>query len=111
MEALAAFEHQWAGRYPMIGQSWRDQWERVIPFLAFPPDVRRVVYTTNAIESLNRQIRKAIKSRGHFPNEEAARKLLYLAIGNAQLNSRKTYHWSSALVAFKIHFGDRITKS
>ena len=67
----------------MIGKTWREAWEHVIPFLAFPPDVRRVVYTTNAIEALNRQIRKAIKTRGHFPNEEAARKLIYLAIINA----------------------------
>jgi len=92
----------------MIGQSWREAWEHVIPFLAFPPDVRRVVYTTNTIEALHRQIRKTIKTRGHFPTEEAARKLIYLAIQNAQKSWKNTYHWSAALLAFKIHFGDRM---
>jgi hypothetical protein len=78
------------------------------PFLAFPPDVRRVVYTTNTIEALHRQIRKTIKTRGHFPTEEAARKLIHLAITNAKKSWRQTYHWSSALLSFKIHFGDRL---
>ena len=63
----------------MITQAWLNAWEYVIPFLAFPPEVRRVIYTTNAIEALNRQLRKAIKTKGHFPNEDAARKLIYLA--------------------------------
>ena len=107
-EALATFEHEWGQPYPMIGQTWREAWEHVIPFLAFPPDVRRVVYTTNTIEALHRQIRKTIKTRGHFPTEEAARKLIYLSIINAQKSWRNTYHWSSALLSFKIHFGDRL---
>jgi putative transposase len=107
-EALAEFEHGWGERYPMIGNTWRETWEHVIPFLAFPPDVRRVVYTTNTIEALHRQIRKTIKTRGHFPTEEAARKLIYLAITNAEKKWRQTYHWSSALLSFKIHFGDRL---
>jgi putative transposase len=107
-EALAAFEQAWGERYPMIGNSWREAWEHVIPFLAFPPDVRRVVYTTNTIEALHRQIRKTIKTRGHFPTEEAARKLIYLAINNAQKSWKQTYHWSAALLSFKIHFGDRL---
>jgi putative transposase len=107
-EALAAFDADWGERYPMIGKTWRDAWEHVIPFLAFPPDVRRVVYTTNTIEALHRQIRKTIKTRGHFPTEEAARKLIYLSIINAQRSWRQTYHWSSALLSFKIHFGDRL---
>ncbi len=80
----------------------------MIPFLAFPPEVRRVIYTTNAIEALNRQLRKAIKTKGHFPNEEAARKLIYLAITRAQTKWRRAYNWNAALAAFKIHFGDRI---
>ena len=67
----------------MITQAWLNAWEYVTPFLAFPPEVRRVIYTTNAIEALNRQLRKAIKTKGHFPNEEAARKLIYLALVNA----------------------------
>jgi len=107
-EALAAFESSWGERYPMIGTTWRQTWEHVIPFLAFPTDVRRVVYTTNTIEALHRQIRKTIKTRGHFPTEEAARKLIYLSITNAQKSWRQTYNWSAALLSFKIHFGDRL---
>jgi putative transposase len=106
--ALERFEADWGERYPMIGKTWRDAWEYVIPFLAFPPDVRRVVYTTNTIEALHRQIRKTIKTRGHFPTEEAARKLIYLSIINAKKTWKNTYHWSSALLSFKIHFGDRL---
>jgi putative transposase len=107
-DALAAFEAEWGKQYPMIGQTWRQTWEHVIPFLAFPPNVRRVIYTTNSIEALHRQIRKTIKTRGHFPTEEAARKLIYLSIINAQKSWKQTYHWSSALLSFKIHFGDRL---
>ena len=107
-EALTAFEADWGERYPMIGKTWRDTWEHVIPFLAFPDEVRRVVYTTNSIEALHRQIRKTIKTRGHFPTEEAARKLIYLSIINAQKSWRSTYNWSAALLSFKIHFGDRL---
>jgi len=72
----------------------------------FPPELRRVVYTTNAIEALNRQLRKAIKTKGHFPNEEAARKLIYLAITNAVPAWTRTRNWTKALLASKIHFGD-----
>jgi putative transposase len=107
-KALERLEADWGERYPMIGKTWRDAWEYVIPFLAFPPDVRRVVYTTNTIEALHRQIRKTIKTRGHFPTEEAARKLIYLSIINAKKTWKNTYHWSSALLSFKIHFGDRL---
>ena len=107
-EELERFAETWDGKYPMISQSWTEHWERVVPFLAFPPDVRRAVYTTNTIEALNRQIRKIIKTRGSFPNEDSARKLLYLAITRAQQKWRHTYNWSSALIAFRIHFGDRI---
>ena len=82
-EALEAFDEKWGARFPVITQAWLNAWEYVTPFLAFPPEVRRVVYTTNAIEALNRQLRKAIKTKGHFPNEEAAKKLIYLAIVNA----------------------------
>jgi transposase-like protein len=83
----------------------------VTPFLAFPPDVRRIVYTTNTIEALNRQIRKIIKTRGHFPTEDAARKLIYLAIDRAERKWRRAYNWNAALAAFKIHFGDRVPDS
>lgn len=105
---LEAFAEIWDEKYPMISASWIEHWERIVPFLAFPPDVRRVVYTTNTIEALNRQIRKIIKTRGSFPDEDSARKLLYLAITRAQRKWRHTYNWSSALTAFRIHFGDRI---
>jgi putative transposase len=71
-EALERFDERWGSRFPVITQAWLNAWEHVIPFLAFPPEVRRVIYTTNAIEALNRQLRKALKTKGHFPNEEAA---------------------------------------
>jgi putative transposase len=80
-DALAAFDQAWGERYRMIAESWRSRWEYITPFLALPADLRRAVYTTNSIENLNRQIRKAIKTRGHFPDEQAATKLIYLAIG------------------------------
>jgi putative transposase len=105
---LEQFAETWDPRYPMISASWIEHWERIVPFLAFPPDLRRVVYTTNAIEALNRQIRKIIKTRGSFPNEDSARKLLYLAITRAQTRWQHTYNWSAALVALRIHFGDRL---
>jgi putative transposase len=107
-DELERFEQAWGDRYPMISKTWRDAWQQVIPFLAFPPDVRRVVYTTNTIEALHRQVRKTIKTRGHFPTEEAARKLIYLSIQNAQQSWRTTYNWTAALAAFKIHFEDRL---
>jgi putative transposase len=107
-EQLERFAEKWDHKYPMISQSWTEHWEHVVPFLAFPPEVRRAVYTTNTIEALNRQIRKIIKTRGSFPNEDSARKLLYLAITRAQTKWRHTYNWSSALTAFRIHFGDRV---
>jgi putative transposase len=106
--ALEAFDEKWGTRFPVITQAWLTAWEYVTPFLAFPPEVRRVVYTTNAIEALNRQLRKAIKTKGHFPNEEAARKLIYLAITNAVPAWTRTRNWTTALLAFKIHFGDRL---
>src|SRR5215471_8344460 len=106
--ALEAFDDKWGARFPVITQSWLSAWEYVIPFLAFPPEVRRVIYTTNAIEALNRQLRKAIKTKGHFPSEDAARKLIYLAIKNAVPQWTRTRNWTVALLAFKIHFGDRV---
>lgn len=92
----------------MVVDSWRRRWELIIPFLSLPTDLRRLVYTTNSIENLNRQIRKAIKTRGHFPSEEAATKLIYLAIVRAESKWRSVYNWTAALAALKIHFGDRI---
>jgi putative transposase len=106
--ALEAFEEKWGAQLPVIGQAWRDAWEHVTPFMAFPDEVRRVVYTTNAIEALNRQLRKALKTKGSFPSEDAARKLIYLAIQNAVPQWTHTRGWTKALLAFKIQFGDRL---
>jgi putative transposase len=107
-QELERFDQKWGQRFPVITQAWLNAWEYVTPFLAFPPEVRRVIYTTNAIEALNRQLRKAIKTKGHFPHEEAARKLIYLAITNAVPQWTRTRNWTAALLAFKIHFGDRL---
>jgi putative transposase len=106
--ALEAFEDKWGSQIPVIGQAWRNNWEYITPFLPFEPEVRRVVYTTNAIEALNRQLRKAIKTKGSFPSEDAARKLVYLAIQNAVPQRTRTRAWTKAPLAFKIHFGDRL---
>jgi putative transposase len=108
LQALDAFEAKWGQQLPPVVKAWRDSWEHVTPFLAFPPEVRRVIYTTNAIEALNRQLRKAIKTKGSFPTEDAARKLIYLAILNAVPQWTRTRGWTKALLAFKIHFGDRL---
>jgi transposase-like protein len=108
LEELDRFDEHWGGRYPMIAQAWRRDWEHITPFLALPADLRRVVYTTNTIEAMHRQIRKAIKTRGHFPDEQAATKLIYLAIERAETKWRSVRAWTSALAALKIHFGDRI---
>jgi putative transposase len=105
---LERFDEKWGARFPVITQAWLNAWEYVTPFLAFGPEVRRVIYTTNAIEALNRQLRKAIKTKGHFPNEDAARKLIYLAVLNAVPAWTRTRNWTAALLAFKIHFGDRL---
>jgi putative transposase len=107
-DALERFDTKWGQRFPVITKAWLDAWEHVTPFLAFPPEVRRVIYTTNAIEALNRQLRKAIKTKGHFPTEDAARKLIYLALVNAVPQWTRCRNWTTALLAFKIHFGDRL---
>ena len=110
-QALSAFEAgRWGQRYPPIGASWRRNWERVIPFFAYPQEVRRVLYTTNAIESLNMQLRKITKNRGHFPNDEAATKLLYLALRNVTAKWKNAgREWKPALTQFAILFADRFT--
>jgi putative transposase len=110
-DELASFAQKWDGRYPTISQSWLERWEQITPFLAYPQEVRRVIYTTNSIEALHRQLRKIIKTRGHFPTEDAARKLIYLAITKAETRWRQVFHWQSALAAFKIQFAERIPDS
>ncbi len=108
-EALAEFDTKWGSRYPMIGDLWRRHWETFIPFFAFPPEIRRIVYTTNSIEAVNRQLRKVIKTRGHFPTEDAALKLLWLGLMRAE--KKWTYpikDWQRALHQFAIYFPDRV---
>jgi transposase-like protein len=105
-------EGPWGAKYPTIADSWRRAWEHVIPFFAFPPEVRRVIYTTNVIESLHMQLRKIIKNRGHFPSDEAATKLLWLALRNILSKAvRSTREWKSAMNQFAILYGDRFTSS
>ena len=111
LDALQAFEAgPWGATYPSIAQSWQRAWEQVTPFFAFPPEIRRVIYTTNAIESLNMQLRKIIKTRGHFPTDEAAIKLLWLALRNVLAKSvRSAFDWKRAMNQFAILFGERFT--
>lgn len=107
--ALEAFaEGEWGQRFPTITLSWRRAWEQVIPFFAFPPEVRRVIYTTNAIESLNARVRKIIKTRGHFPTDEAATKLIWLALRNITAEWKKPMlYWKPAMNQFAILYTDR----
>jgi transposase-like protein len=104
---LERFDDKWGGRYPMIAHAWRERWQHITPFLSLPEDLRRIVYTTNTIEAMHRQIRKAIKTRGHFPDEQAATKLIYLAIERAETKWRSARSWTPARRALKIHFADR----
>jgi transposase-like protein len=104
---LERFDQAWGERYPMIARAWRERWEHITPFLALPEDLRRIVYTTNTIEAMHRHIRKAIKTRGHFPDEQAATKLIYLAIERAETKWRSARAWTPARRALKIHFADR----
>ncbi|MBN3783708.1 IS256 family transposase [Burkholderia sp. Ac-20345] len=100
-QALQDFaDGPWGAKYPTIVQSWQRAWEHVVPFYVFPPEIRRVVYTTNAIESLNMQLRKIIKTRGHFPNDEAAIKLLWLALRNVLAKTvRSAFDWKNDMNA------------
>jgi putative transposase len=104
---LERFDEQWGARYPATVRAWRDCWQHVTPFLSLPEELRRAVYTTNTIEGLHRQIRKAIKTRGHFPDQQAATKLIYLAIIKADAKWQRSRTWSAPRAALKIHFGDR----
>jgi putative transposase len=110
--ALADFEAgPWGQRHPNVAAAWRRAWERVIPFFAYPPAVRRLIYTTNAIESLHSQLRKIIKTRGHFPSDEAATKLIWLALRNiGQGRHRSIREWREAMNQFAIAYGDRFTR-
>jgi putative transposase len=109
--ALDAFEAgPWGRKYAAIAPLWRRQWDQVIPFFAFPPEVRRIIYTTNAIESLNSTLRTAVRSRGHFPTDEAAIKLLYLVLRRTEKNWKNAQReWTAAMTQFAIMFGDRFS--
>jgi len=109
-QELQRFADKWGSRYPAIHGIWQRNWSRIIPFFAFPPEIRRVIYTTNAIESLNRSFRKIIKTRGSFPSQEAALKLMYLALKNATTTWRgqPVKCWKHALNQFTILWQDRI---
>ena len=104
---LNAFEEKWTGKYPSIAPAWRRAWDEVIPFFAFDPAIRKIIYTTTAIESLNRVIRKSIKTRGSFPTEEAATKLIYLAIRNFEKGGRNVREWFDARNQFAIMYAER----
>jgi putative transposase len=110
--ALEAFaQGPWGRRFPTIVKMWRAAWEQVIPFFAFPPEVRRIIYTTNALESVHARVRKIIKTRGHFPTDEAATKLIWLALRNITATwSHPAHQWRAALNQFAILYEDRFLK-
>src|SRR5215831_2257140 len=107
-QELTEFIAKWGGRYQAIGKLWKENWDRVTPFFDFPPEVRRVMYTTNAVESLHMSLRKIIKTRGSFPSEEAALKLLYLALRNVSAKWEAVQHWKQAMNHFQMLWGERI---
>ena len=109
-QRLNEFAAKWDQKFPLIAKSWRTNWPRVIPFFAHPPEIRKIIYTTNAIESLNMSLRKVTKTRGSFPNDEAAAKLLYLALRNiAKKWTRKpVLDWAAALNRFGILYEGRL---
>ena len=108
-QQLAAFAEKWEDRYPLIAKSWRANWGRLMPMFSYPEEIRRAIYTTNVIESLNMTLRKTIKTRASFPNDEAAFKLLYLALQNIQKKwTMPIPNWSRAINAFAILFEDRV---
>jgi putative transposase len=105
--ALDAFDERWGPRYPAITKLWRSRWAEVTPFLAYPREIRRLLYTTNAIESLNSQLRKVIKPKGHFPSDDAVLKILFLAIQLAKCHWKTAREWKSAMGHFAIVFENR----
>ena len=112
-QRFAEFEQAWGSQYPAIIRLWKTSWEQFTPFLAFPPEIRKIVYTTNAIESLNARFRQACRRRGHFPDEQAALKVLYLVIRSPIKNKTNatggTAGWKEAINALTMYYGDRIT--
>jgi transposase-like protein len=109
---LDALEAEWGDKYRAVVRLWRGNWDTIIPFFQFPPEIRKVIYTTNAIESLNMSLRKLTRNRRIFPNDEAAVKALYLAVEQASRNWKQIHHWKPALQTFQILFGeDRVPVS
>jgi len=107
--ALTAFEATWDDQYPTVAKSWRSRWDEITPFLAYPAELRKAIYTTNAIEAQNRNLRKALKTRGHMPSDQAALKLLYLALRHERKGSiRRIREWNRALNQFAIYFEGRL---
>jgi putative transposase len=107
-QELEEFQQKWGTKYQAIGKLWKQNWDHVTPFFDFPAEVRRLIYTTNAVESLHMSLRKIIKTRGSFPSEEAAVKLLYLALRNVSAKWETVQHWREALNQFEILWGERI---
>ncbi len=108
-KALQAFSAKWDGKYQAISSSWKNNWANIIPLFAYPEDIRRVIYTTNAIESLNMSLRKVIKTKASFPNDDALKKMLYLALNNIEKKwTMPLRDWSGAMNQFLILFGDRV---
>jgi transposase-like protein len=109
---FAEFAAEWQDTYPAMIQAWQSLWREFVPFLEFPAELRKVVYTTNAIESLNARFRRAVRHRGHFPTEQAALKVLYLVATQQRKNRQdlagKTNGWKTILNTLTIHYGDRI---
>ncbi len=110
VRALDDFEGEWGDKYPSIAPSWRRAWQELIPFFAFPSAVRKIIYTTNAIERLNRVIRKTTKTRGSFPTDEAAAKLNYLAIRNFESKGRCVREWVAVRNQFAILYPEWFNK-
>ena len=109
---LTEFEAKWDKQYQPIGQSWRRNWTRIIPFFDYPPEIRKVIYTTNAIESINMSLRKVTKTRSSFPTDEAVSKLFYLALSNISKKwTMPIRDWKGALNRFTIQFEDRISQN
>ena len=110
--ALGAFEDgEWGRKFPTVVAAWRRAWTQVIPFFTFPPEIRRVIYTTNAIESVNARLRKIIKTRGHFPTDDAASKLIWLALRNITAGwGTAAHHWKEAMNQFAILYAERFTR-
>jgi transposase-like protein len=107
-QELEAFAEKWNHKYPMIQRQWKENWDGVSVFFQFPPQIRKVIYTTNAVESLHMSLRKIIKTRGGFPSEEAGLKLLYLALRNATKKWQTIQSWKEAMNQFDVLWKDRI---